>query len=131
MQLRLTRARGLAGAAVLAAAAAAATVASAQPAHAWAWDPHVTVTGTITSCGAPGPIQSMSVRANLNGQIATWSTPGTSANPTYRLSWSNAPYGYDGWAFYVVHCGGPVPDHNGWLRVYRPAVGNTIGGGNI
>jgi hypothetical protein len=129
MQLRLTRARGVAAAAVLAAAAAAA-VAAPAPAHAWPGDHNVTVTGKITRCSSPGGIQSMSVRGNLNNQIATWSTQSTSANPTYSLRWTNVPNGSGGNAFYVVHCG-VTPDYSGWIHVYQPLVGETLGGINI
>ena len=94
MQLRLTRARGAAAAAVAGLAAAAFTLAApAQPAHAWPWDSTVTATGKLTGCSTAGPLQMASVRADLNGQVATWSSPLYSSPPTYSLTWHNVPSG--------------------------------------
>ena len=131
MQLRLTRARGTAAAALAGLAAAAFTLAApAQPAHAWPWDSTVTATGKLTGCSTAGPLQMASVRANLNGQVATWSSPLYSSPPTYSLTWHNVPSG-GGYAFVVVHCSAVTPDYSTWIHVYRPGWGEGISGGNI
>ena len=120
---------------ILAAAAAPAALAAtllgtaAQPAHAWAWDPHVTVTGKIVGCGASGPIQVESVRANLNGEIRTWGPVTTSSQPTYSVSFDNVPNG-GGYAWVVVNCS-VMPNYGTWIHVTRHGWGNTESGVNI
>ena len=112
----------IAAAAVPAVAAVTLLSTSGVPAHAWAWDPHVTVSGHITDW-APGPIQSESVRANLNGEIRTWGPVTTSGQPAYSLSFDNVPNG-GGYAWVVVHSN-VLGDVGHWVHVTRPGWGST------
>jgi hypothetical protein len=133
MQRIMTRRNGAATAGVLAAAAAAAVVfAPAQPAHAWPLDNNVTVTGKVTGCSTGGPYNQATVRANLNGEIRTWTSGGWySQPPTYALRFDNVPGGAGGWAWVVVHCTVDRPDYGVWIKVQRPVIGENWPGGNI
>lgn len=116
--------------AIPAALAGVAVAGSLLASSAWSWDSNVTATGRVTGCSTAGPFQMASVRANLNGQIATWNSQPYSSPPAYALRWSNVPSG-GGWAFVVVHCSAYTPDYSRWIRVQRPAVGENWASGNI
>jgi hypothetical protein len=109
-----------------------ALLATSQPAHAWPGNPNVTVTGKLTGCSTAGPYNIASVRANLNGEIRTWSSNGWySQPPTYALRFDNVPGGAGGWIWAVVHCTVNRPDYGVWIKIQQPWVGDTWPGGNI
>ena len=93
------------------------------PANAWPWSSKVTLTGALNQCTNQG-IQAAYVNAVFNNQRVAYETK-AGMPPSYSVTFTNVPSN-GGWAWIVVNCDVIGGSQGHWVKVYRPAIGDTL-----